>query len=238
MMKAACRVASRFFLDRNIPAIRRTAERLIIPSEETMTELLAQRDCMGNVPFGAFGKVNAIFPAAQYTTKPLGHWQLGIPDGEGYCRITSPLRRYTDLFAHWQIKHALLAPGARPLFSEEYLDTFINEIRAKEHRLKRTMQSHGINWAIKYLQRWQQFPDSHKDMEDPLSNLECTVVTVPVEDITTRLYHARVTIPSLGLKGLLKGLEGSTSVQVGDTVPVKVAELQTGLTPRIAVVRR
>ena len=104
-----------------------------------------------------FSKSNAVFPAAQYTTKPLGHWQLGIPDGEGYCRVSSPLRRYTDLQSHWQIKHALLHPGGKPLFTEEYLNQFIVEMRAKEQRLKRTMISHNMNWAIKFLQRFFHF---------------------------------------------------------------------------------
>lgn len=238
MMKAACRIASRFFLDRNIPAIRRSAERMIIPSEEVMADLLAQRNSMGNVPFSALGKVNALYPAAQYTTKPLGHWQLGVPDDEGYSRVSSPLRRYTDLLAHWQIKHALLSPGTRPLFSEEYLNSFIVEMRAKEHRLKRTTINHNMNWAIKFLQRWQQFPDTHKDMEDPLSNLEAIVVSEPIEDITNRLYHARVALPSLGLRATLKVLETKAEARAGAIIPVRISELKTGLTPRITVLRR
>lgn len=35
---------------------------------------------------------------------PLEHVALGLP---AYCKITSPLRRYGDLFAHWQIEAAI-----------------------------------------------------------------------------------------------------------------------------------
>ena len=35
------------------------------------------------------------------TREALPHAGLGLP---GYVQITSPIRRYTDLLAHWQIK--------------------------------------------------------------------------------------------------------------------------------------
>jgi len=35
------------------------------------------------------------------TQETLPHSGLGLP---GYVQITSPIRRYTDLLAHWQIK--------------------------------------------------------------------------------------------------------------------------------------
>ena len=38
------------------------------------------------------------------STTPLKHIALGAPY---YCKITSPLRRYTDLMAHWQIEAAI-----------------------------------------------------------------------------------------------------------------------------------
>ena len=41
------------------------------------------------------------------TQEALPHCGLGLP---GYVQITSPIRRYTDLLAHWQIK-VLLRPA-------------------------------------------------------------------------------------------------------------------------------
>ena len=38
------------------------------------------------------------------SSSPLEHVALGLP---AYCKITSPLRRYGDLFAHWQIEAAI-----------------------------------------------------------------------------------------------------------------------------------
>jgi exoribonuclease-2 len=48
------------------------------------------------------------------STKPGRHWGLGL---ETYTQVTSPLRRYTDLLAHLQIR-ALLT-GGKPLSADE-----------------------------------------------------------------------------------------------------------------------
>ena len=41
---------------------------------------------------------------AQTSDRPLPHLTLGLP---AYCKATSPLRRYIDLYAHWQIEAAI-----------------------------------------------------------------------------------------------------------------------------------
>ena len=46
------------------------------------------------------------------TSGPLPHAGLGLP---GYVQATSPIRRYMDLLAHWQLKvRRCLAPQPRP----------------------------------------------------------------------------------------------------------------------------
>lgn len=41
----------------------------------------------------------------EVSTQPGPHFILGL---DAYAKVTSPLRRYSDLVAHWQIEHALL----------------------------------------------------------------------------------------------------------------------------------
>lgn len=41
---------------------------------------------------------------AQTSDRPLEHHTLGLP---AYCKATSPLRRYIDMYAHWQIEAAI-----------------------------------------------------------------------------------------------------------------------------------
>ena len=41
---------------------------------------------------------------AHASAQPLPHFTLGLP---AYCKITSPLRRYVDLYVHWQVEAAI-----------------------------------------------------------------------------------------------------------------------------------
>lgn len=41
----------------------------------------------------------------EMSTRPGPHFVMGV---DAYAKVTSPLRRYSDLVAHWQIEHALL----------------------------------------------------------------------------------------------------------------------------------
>lgn len=41
----------------------------------------------------------------EMSTRPGPHFVMGV---DAYAKVTSPLRRYSDLLAHWQIEHALL----------------------------------------------------------------------------------------------------------------------------------
>jgi exoribonuclease-2 len=55
------------------------------------------------------------------SARPGCHWALGL---EGYTQVTSPLRRYTDLLAHEQIRAYLRKEAgldAQPLGEEEIL---------------------------------------------------------------------------------------------------------------------
>lgn len=45
------------------------------------------------------------------THEPLPHAGLGLP---AYCQVTSPIRRYSDLLAHWQLKVRSPPLCARP----------------------------------------------------------------------------------------------------------------------------
>ncbi|KAI9208957.1 uncharacterized protein BJ171DRAFT_437687 [Polychytrium aggregatum] len=76
-------------------------------------------DRSGIAPFITFFELLAFMPAAQASLEPLGHFTMGIPgpgalngyekDGfVGYVKVTSPLRRYKDMIAHWQMKAWLL----------------------------------------------------------------------------------------------------------------------------------
>jgi hypothetical protein len=80
--------------------------------------------------------------------KPVPHGVLGIP---GYVQFTSPIRRYVDLLAHYQIKAFLR--GESPPYSAGDLEgmTFIASMHVK---VARRLHSNNLRyWLLEYLRR-------------------------------------------------------------------------------------
>lgn len=98
---------------------------------------------------------------AEISTTPLGHWSMGIQDG--YCKVTSPLRRYSDMIAHWQMKGALLNKHASsststtvvtpPVFSLDTLSPLAGVIRDRE-RMLGMLEARSVKyWLFEMLRR-------------------------------------------------------------------------------------
>lgn len=73
----------------------------VLPSEEELGALPAglARDALLR---------SRMMRSAMGVERPLPHAGLGLP---GYVQVTSPIRRYSDLLAHWQLKAALASAG-------------------------------------------------------------------------------------------------------------------------------
>jgi exoribonuclease-2 len=73
-------------------------------------------EIQGDVPSGMAGsyQLRRFMRPRSLMTKPGRHWGLGL---EAYSQVTSPLRRYTDLLAHLQIRAFLR--GDKPLPADE-----------------------------------------------------------------------------------------------------------------------
>ena len=56
-------------------------------------------------PARSFANISVLHAAEMDFQKPLPHGVLGIP---GYVQFTSPIRRYVDLLAHYQVNTLLL----------------------------------------------------------------------------------------------------------------------------------
>lgn len=93
MMILAGEVAAHFGAREGIPLPFRSQSPPELPSEEELLQLPAGmvRDCA----------IRRCMPRSEMTTQPSPHASLGL---DAYCQVTSPIRRYTDLLAHRQIK--------------------------------------------------------------------------------------------------------------------------------------
>ena len=216
--QVANRVASIFGRDHGIPLARRS---LTAPaqSDAALADLLKLRDPTGSVDYFEVRRRAILFNSGQYTLEPAGHWTLGIPEGEGYTRATSPLRRYGDLVTHWQIKHALL--HKRPLFSAEEMQSTFEYIGAKEHRLKWVEHAHNRWWALAFVKRWMESKQKVGEY-NPIENLTGRATARARQDIFRGLWVQEVHIAKLGLFGVL---EGATEQEIGTEVAVSIDEI-------------
>ncbi|RAL52359.1 hypothetical protein DM860_007216 [Cuscuta australis] len=80
--------------------------------------------------------------------KPIRHGALGIP---GYVQFTSPIRRYMDLLAHYQVK-AFIRGESLP-FSAGELEGMASMINMKTRLVRRLCNSSLRYWVLEYLRR-------------------------------------------------------------------------------------
>ncbi|KAK4480956.1 hypothetical protein RD792_011818 [Penstemon davidsonii] len=80
--------------------------------------------------------------------KPIRHGVLGLP---GYVQFTSPIRRYMDLLAHYQVKAFLR--GDPPPFSAGQLEGLSSLIITNVKVVRRLSNSSLRYWIIEYLRR-------------------------------------------------------------------------------------
>lgn len=99
-------------------------------------------------PARSFANISVLRAAEMDFQKPVPHGVLGIP---GYVQFTSPIRRYVDLLAHYQVKAFLR--GDSPPYSAGDLEgmTFIASMHVK---VARRLHSNSLRyWLLEYLRR-------------------------------------------------------------------------------------
>ncbi|XP_062225700.1 ribonuclease II, chloroplastic/mitochondrial-like [Phragmites australis] len=99
-------------------------------------------------PVRSFANIGVLRAAEMDFKKPVPHGVLGIP---GYVQFTSPIRRYVDLLAHYQVKAFLR--GDSPPYSAGDLEgmTFIASMHVK---VARRLHSNSLRyWLLEHLRR-------------------------------------------------------------------------------------
>ncbi|SPO47116.1 related to Exoribonuclease II [Moesziomyces antarcticus] len=81
---------------------------------------------------------------------PLPHMRDALTNG-GYVRTTSPLRRYPDILAHWQLKHHLV--HGKPRFGEHDIERLLPQLERQEMSGKQLMRISERFWLHLLLQR-------------------------------------------------------------------------------------
>ncbi|MEB3214961.1 MAG: ribonuclease R family protein [Nostocales cyanobacterium 94392] len=140
MMILAGEVAARYGKTHNIPLpFRGQPQPELPPSEELLllppgfVRACAMRRCM---------------PKSEMSISPLRHAGLGL---ETYTQATSPIRRYSDLLTHFQIKAHLR--GDVPPFSADQLKEVMMNVTSITQEVVMVERQTNRYWALEYLRR-------------------------------------------------------------------------------------
>jgi exoribonuclease-2 len=240
MMKLACRVASRFALDHNVPFLRRGTDAIMASTEAAYAEILAQRPPHSYVPLHTNLERIAISPPAAFSLAPKQHHPLGVLEGEGYSRATSPLRRYDDLVAHWQLHHILLGSKApaRPPFDVDALEKYLPELSAKDLVNRLGITRNTEFFALMFLKRWMDATakGAERPCGDPLASMTAYTISVVHDNFIGSYSGCHLHLPELGMKAQLVGLPMGTSLPLSTELKVKPKCIDLGIQrPKIVV---
>ncbi|XP_017192070.2 ribonuclease II, chloroplastic/mitochondrial isoform X2 [Malus domestica] len=131
--------------------------------------------------------------------KPIRHGILGLP---GYVQFTSPIRRYMDLLAHYQVK-SFLAGESLP-FSAGQLEGMASIVNMNVRVARRLFSSSLRYWILEYLRRQ---PKEKK-----------------YRALILRFIKDRIAAILLVEVGLQSSVWISVGAQIGDEVLVRIEE--------------
>lgn len=140
MMILAGQVGGRYGTEQNLPLPYRGQPQPELPSEEELLKLPA-----GPARFCA---LRSCMPRSEMSMSPIRHACLGL---ESYVQVTSPIRRYTDLLSHFQIKANLR--GEELPFSREELQEIVYSVSSLSYEATLVERQTNRYWSLEYLKR-------------------------------------------------------------------------------------
>ncbi len=140
MMILAGQIGGRYGSEHNLPLPYRGQPQPELPSEEELLSLPA-----GPTRFCA---LRSCMPRSEMSMSPMRHACLGL---ESYVQVTSPIRRYTDLLSHFQIKAHL--QGEELPFSREELQEIVYSVSSSSYEATLVERQTNRYWGLEYLRR-------------------------------------------------------------------------------------
>ncbi|MGB2927200.1 MAG: ribonuclease R family protein [Limnothrix sp.] len=140
MMIMTGEVAGHYGMTNNLPLPFRGQPQPELPPDEELLLLPA-----GPVRACA---VRRCMPRGEMGTQPVRHASLGL---NFYTQVTSPIRRYTDLLAHFQIK-AHLRGDELPFSAEALQETLFSVVTSSQEATHVERQTNRY-WSLEYLRR-------------------------------------------------------------------------------------
>ncbi|ABW29782.1 ribonuclease R family protein [Acaryochloris marina] len=143
MMILTGEVAARYGQDNDLPLPFRHQPQPELPPEEELLQLAPG--------FVRYCAIRSCMPRSEVSISPARHASLGL---DCYCQVTSPIRRYADLVAHFQIK-AHLRDEELP-FSKTDLTTLIPSVTTAAYEATLLERQTNRYWSLEYLRQHGQ----------------------------------------------------------------------------------
>ena len=140
MMILAGQIGGKYGSENNLPLPYRGQPQPELPSEEELLQL----------PPGPtrFCAIRSCMPRSEMSMSPIRHASLGL---DSYVQVTSPIRRYTDLLSHFQIKAHL--QGNELPFSREELQEIVYSVSSSSYEATLVERQTNRYWGLEYLRR-------------------------------------------------------------------------------------
>ncbi len=140
MMILAGQIGGRYGTENNLPLPYRGQPQPELPPEEELLQL----------PPGPtrFCAIRSCMPRSEMSMSPIRHASLGL---DSYVQVTSPIRRYTDLLSHFQIKAHL--KGEELPFSREELQEIVYSVSSSSYEATLVERQTNRYWGLEYLRR-------------------------------------------------------------------------------------
>ncbi len=193
MMILAGEVAAKFAQTNNIPIPYRYQEQPELPPLDTLMQLPS-----GPVREFAICRCMTKGSLGLYASRHAG---LGL---DAYAQVTSPIRRYSDLLAHWQIK-AFLREEPLP-FTAEMLTAILQAIDPAIWDANQVEKQSVRYWSLEYLRR----------------NKDVVWEALMLDWLRENEKLALILIEDLGLK---LPMRITRQIQVGDNLRIKTGEV-------------
>lgn len=140
MMILAGEAAGRYCTEHGLPVPFRGQPQPDLPPQEELLVLPAGpvRDCA----------LRRCMPRSELSITPNRHASLGL---DTYTQVTSPIRRYTDLLAHFQLKAHLR--GESLPFSREQMQAILYSVASAAQEAVSVERQTNRYWGLEYLRR-------------------------------------------------------------------------------------
>lgn len=242
VMVLANRTAARYAVEKGIPVPFRgqPQPKEMIPGG--LARVLSLRDPQtGEVDMIEILRAKLSFQGAGDSVVPSHHSPMGIIDDYGYVKVTSPLRRYSDMLSHWQIKSTLLpsgSPGSKLPFDRHGVMDAIRTSQLLHKTRGRASKNAEAFWALYLIKKKLTNPGLDPIADEVLNNLTCVATRDEAFSLVEAQWTRRVMIPELGLTAQLITPNAGEGPEIGEKAKVRLQDIVLNARSRVTVTLR